>query len=99
MNDRQIYECEVVELFRGMGNRRPAMSDQDVGSEYEAARIFYTSLEHFVADVERAAALSDLRHDQLKELLEIIRDYTPMATAWEEQISNTRRGYDGMGIK
>lgn len=95
MDARKIYEAEIISLraFGLQPRRAPGLSDAAHDSELEAARIFFTSLEHFLADLDRAAALSDLRREQLKELRDAMLDYTPGMKSWEEAISAARRGY------
>lgn len=90
---RRAYEAEVVNLFRGFARPQLGISDSDRDNEHEAARIFYTSLEHFMGDLERAAALSPLRQSQLHELRDAILDNAPGKKSWEEAISGARRGY------
>lgn len=92
MHDRKAYEDNVITEFANMfRQRRPGISDDQLGNEYLAAQIFYDSLKHFIADTERAAALSDLRRDQLKEMLEILSDAAPSMRGWEEDISLARQ--------
>lgn len=94
---RRAYETEavatIISLFARPGMPRPGISDADRDSEYEAAKIFYSSLEHFMGDLERAAALSPLRQSQLHELRDIILDNVPGKLSWDEAISAARRNW------
>jgi hypothetical protein len=95
MTDRAEYERTVITEFANMfRQRRPGISDQDVGNEFEAARIFFTALELFRADLTKATALTTLRKDTLIDLAAAIDDTAPGMTSWEEDLNNKRRGYD-----
>lgn len=94
MHDRQAYEDNVITEFANMfRQRRPGISDADVGNEFEAARIFFTALERFRADLTKAIPLTTLRKDALIDLAAAIDDTAPGMTSWEEELNNARRGY------
>lgn len=94
---RRAYETEavatIISLFARPGMPRPGISDSDCDNEHEAASIFYTSLEHFMGDLERAAALSPLRQSQLHELRDVILDNVPGKLSWEESINAAKRNW------
>lgn len=86
---------KIISFFERPGMARPApgLSDADRDGEHEAARIFFSSLEHFMGDLERAAALSDLRRSQLHELRDAILNNMPGKTSWLEAINAARRNW------
>ena len=93
MDRRQAYENEVLATFSRLGSRPPEISDEECEREYRAQRIFFTALISFRRDIESAAALSELRKDALGDLLNVLRDAAPDRHAWDEAISDQRRGY------
>ena len=93
MDHRQAYETEVLSTFARLGSRTPGLSDEDRDNEYRAQRIFFTALTGFRREVENALSLTDLRKDALSDLLGTLTDATPDALAWNEAITEARRGY------
>ena len=93
MDHRLAYEAELLSTFARMGRRTPELSDADRDREFLAQRIFFAALDAFKSDVQKAASLSGLRKDALSELLTALADATPDVTAWDEAISDARRGY------
>lgn len=94
MHDRQAYEDNVITEFANMfRQRRPGISDDDLGREYEGARRFYNALAAFEKESLAAAEYSELRGEQIREMLEILRDAAPSMQGWEDAISNAKRGY------
>ncbi len=93
MDHRLAYEAELLSTFARMGRRAPELSDTDRDHEFLAQRIFFAALEAFKGEVCEAASLSGLRKDALSELLIGLADATPDVTAWDEAISDARRGY------
>jgi len=89
---RQAYEIEILSTFTRMGRRAPGISDADRDDEYLAQRTFFAALDKFKDEVRAAAALSELRKDAFGELLAGLDDATPDPTAWDEAISEARRG-------
>lgn len=87
----------VHSLFAGPSNAAlrsaSGMSDADRDREYEAVRIAFSTIEHTLADLDRAAALSDLRRGQLLELKDAIADFMPGRVGWEESINAARRNW------
>lgn len=89
---RHDYEQDVLSTFaRLAGRRAPGISDETLGGEYRAQRIFYAALERFRADVANAAPFTDLRRDALSDLLAGLEDTTPDRRAWDEAIMGARR--------
>ncbi|MBS0281602.1 MAG: hypothetical protein JSR25_10610 [Proteobacteria bacterium] len=89
---RHDYEQDVLSAFaRLAGRRAPGISDETLGGEYRAQRIFYAALERFRADVANAAPFTDLRRDALSDLLAGLEDTTPDRRAWDEAIMGARR--------
>lgn len=93
MDRRQAYELEILSTFANLGRAEPGLSDDDRDREYLAQQTFFAALDAFTAHVRAAAALSGFRKDALAELLATLADATPDATAWDEAISDARRGY------
>lgn len=100
---RRAYETEavatIISLFARPGMPRPGMPDADRDSEGEAQQIFYASLEHFIGDLERAAAKSPLYASRLHDLRDVILDNVPGRLSWDEAINSARRGWEVSGIK
>jgi len=96
MDGRAKYEAEVVSIFRGfsrpMPQPAPRMDQQDLSREEEAAKIFFSSLDHFLGDLERAAAMTELRQSQLHELRDALLDYAPGKATWFHAIDEAKRG-------
>jgi len=90
---RQAYELEFLSTFARLGRRSPELSDADRDREYLARRSFFAALADFRRAVESAQSLSDLRKDALTDLLATLDDCVPDALAWEEAISDARKGY------
>lgn len=103
MNARAKYEAgvmaEVIQLFTSPRPPRSTISDADYENELAAAAIFYNALKQFRGATLEASKLSEMRKSALTELLDSLEDLTPNMTAWEEEISNARRGYIGSGLK
>lgn len=100
MNARFQYEGEVINLFANMGRaQRSKISDADYENELSSAAIFYNALMQFRSRVLASKELTGMRKEALTELLDGLEDLTPNMTAWEEDISNARRGYITAGIK
>lgn len=93
MDRRQAYELEILSTFAGLGRRAPELSDTDRDNEYAAQKTFFAALNAFTSEVRAAQSLSTLRRDALSELLAGLADATPDLRAWEESISDARRGY------
>lgn len=93
MDRRRAYESELLSTFARLGRRAPELSDTDRDDEFLAQRTFFAALDAFKSEVQTAASLSDLRKDALDELLVTLSDATPDAAAWDEAISDARRGY------
>lgn len=93
MDRRQAYEAQVLATFARLGRAAPEISDTDRDHEYRAQRIFFSALDAFKSEVQTAAALTELRKNALDELLVILSDATPDATAWDEAVAEARRGY------
>jgi hypothetical protein len=92
---RQAYEVEVLSTFARLGRAAPEISDADRDHEYRAQRMFFSALDTFKIEVQTAASLTELRKDALVELLAILSDATPDATAWDEAVAvaAARLGY------
>ena len=89
---RQQYEAEVISLFAQFG-RQPSISDNDRDCEHKAMSILIKAYPLFVSAMQDAAALSDIRKDQINEALSILSDAMPDCLSWEEQISAEKMGY------
>jgi len=97
-DSRREYEGEVINLFANMGRApRSTISDADYENELSSAAIFYNALMQFRSRVLASKELTGMRKDALTELLDGLEDLTPNMTAWEEEISNAKRGYIGAG--
>ena len=92
MDRRQAYELEILSTFSRLG-ATPELSDADRDDEFLAQKTFFAALADFRRDVESARSLTNLRKDALSELLATLSDAAPDATAWDEAISDRRRGY------
>lgn len=94
MHARAAYEAELLNAFANLGaNRAPSLSDDDRDGEYRAMELVQRATAAFVSAIQNAAALSDLRKAHLEEALTVIADAMPDIAAWDEAISNARRGY------
>jgi hypothetical protein len=93
LDRRQAYEVEVLSTFARLGRAAPGISDADRDHEYRAQRMFFSALDTFQSEVKTAAALTELRRDALSELLATLSDATPDATAWDEAVVESRKGY------
>ena len=90
---RREYEQGVLSAFaRLAGRRAPGISDETLGHEQRAQRIFYDALARFRAEVRAADTLTDLRREALAELLAGLDDTTPDRKAWDEAIAEARNG-------
>jgi hypothetical protein len=92
LDRRQAYEVEVLSTFARLGRAAPGISDADRDHEYRAQRMFFSALDTFQSEV-KTAALTELRRDALSELLATLSDATPDATAWDEAVVESRKGY------
>lgn len=78
---------------------RSTISDDQYENELSAAAIFYNGLKQFQNATLAAKELTGMRKDALTDIIGYLDDLTPSMTAWEEEISNARRGYITAGIK
>jgi hypothetical protein len=90
---RQAYELEILSTFARFGTRAPEISDTDRDHEFLAQKTFFAALADFRRKVERAQTLTEFRKDALGDLLAALADATPDVEAWDEAITNARRGY------
>lgn len=96
-HSRGAYEAAVISDLGSLfgpspHTAQPCMSDEDRDNEIRAQNIFYAALGRFRAEVVGAIPLTDLRRDALDDLLATLEDATPSRTAWDEAISDSRRG-------
>lgn len=92
------YERELLSTFAAIATtnlrrRAPELSDADRDGEYRAQRLFFAALGDFKAQVNDALLSTSLRKDALTELLAGLDDAAPDPAAWDEAVSDARRGY------
>lgn len=92
------YERELLSTFANLwganlARRAPELSDADRDGEYRAQQMFFVALEEFKAKVNDALLSTALRKDALTELLAGLDDAAPDPAAWDEAVSDARRGY------
>ena len=90
---RRAYERELLSTFANIARRAPELSDADRDGEYRAQRVFFAALEEFKAQVNDALRSTSLRRDALTEMLAGLDDAAPDPLAWDEAVSDARRGY------
>jgi hypothetical protein len=90
---RRAYEREILSTIANMGRRAPELSDADRDGEFRAQQVFFSALADFKTQVNDALLLTSLRKDALKDLLAGLDDAAPDRAAWDEAVSDARRGY------
>ena len=87
---RVAYERNAIATIHHLfTNRRavPRLADADVANEWRAQRLFFDAMAEFRAKVEQAAALSELRKQEMADMLVAMGDYAPTRICWDEAIS------------
>lgn len=90
---RRAYERELLSAIANVARRAPELSDADRDSEFRAQQVFFTALAEFKTQVNDALLATSLRAEALKELLAGLDDAAPAPAAWDEAVSDARRGY------
>ena len=90
---RRAYERELLSTFANIARRAPELSDADRDGEFRAQQLFFAALAEFKTRVNDALSSTALRKDALTELLAGLDDAAPDPAAWDEAVSDARRGY------
>jgi len=90
---RRAYERELLSTIANIARRAPELSDADRDGEFRAQQVFFAALAEFKTQVNDALLSTALRKDALTELLAGLDDTAPDRAAWDETVSDAKRGY------
>jgi hypothetical protein len=93
MTSRTQYENEAFTAILAPFRRAPAISDETRDDETRALEMLKTAYAQFVSVAQDCAALTDIRKDQIADMLSRLDDEMPDFESWSEQISAEKMGY------
>lgn len=88
------YERDAVTAITAPFRRKPGISDSDVAGEYRAMAILKTAYPQFVSLMQDAAALSDIKRNDIHDALAVLADAMPGFEAWSEALDEAKNSYD-----